>query len=134
MTGLEQIRRPCQRPPGCRQILRRDIRTRLDEPFVVERDAPLEPACVRHGAGHDEHVADLMCLDAVIPVVAPGDALEMPVALQHDELCLRVQEKRRVVFDAANEIARHRVRQCLAANENVHAPGRLCKEHRSLTR
>ena len=43
-TRFEQIRRPGQRPPRCRQIVLRQLRTGLDESLVVERDAPFEPA------------------------------------------------------------------------------------------
>ena len=44
-----------------------------------------------------------------------------PSPCQCDDLGMRVQDDRGVLFDAANEIARHRVRQPLGADQHVHA-------------
>ena len=106
----------------------------LMNPLLVERDASIEPAGVRHGARHHEHVADVVRLDVARPIVAPPDAFEMPVAVQRDELRSRPQGDRRVLLDSANEIARHRVRQAVLADQEVDVPGRLREKHRGLAR
>ena len=45
---------------AAREIVRREIRPRLDESLVVERDAAVQPPRVRHGAGHHEDVPDVV--------------------------------------------------------------------------
>src|SRR5207249_11896202 len=79
---LQQVRRPRQRPGGCRQILLRQVRTGLDESARVEHDAAIEPAGIGDGTSHDEDVSDAMRLDDACPAIAPLDAIEMPLALQ----------------------------------------------------
>ena len=67
------------------------------------------------------------------PVVAPPDPFDMPVSFQGDDLCACAQDNRGVVLDAANEIARHRVCQPVAADQYLHASGGLREKHRRLT-
>ena len=52
--------------------------------------------------------------------VAPRHALEVLVAFEADDLRARAQRDGRILLDAANEIARHRLGESLAANEHVH--------------
>jgi hypothetical protein len=55
-TRFEKIRRPRERPASVRQFILRDIRARLDKPFVVERNAPIQPIRIRYRTGRDENV------------------------------------------------------------------------------
>src|ERR1700686_4260482 len=89
---FQQIRRPRQWPSACRQVLWRQVRTGLDEPAPVECDAPIEPARIRHGARHHEHMSDVMRLSDAGAAVEPPDAIEMPVAVQRYELRSRPAE------------------------------------------
>src|SRR5439155_26911411 len=57
---FEQQRRARQWPAGGGEIVVREIRTGLDEAVLVEREASIEPAGVRHRARHHEDVSDLM--------------------------------------------------------------------------
>ena len=79
---LEEIGWPGQRPMGSHEIFRRKIGTRLDESLGIERDASLEPARIRHCAGHDEYVPEVSSLNASTGVVAPAYALEVAVAFE----------------------------------------------------
>lgn len=105
---------------------------RLDETFVIEHDAALEPAGVWHGAGHDEHVSHVLYLNAVIRIVAPANAFEMSISFHADELSPGVQEDLRIVFDAPNEVPGHGVCQSVRPNQHVHALDTLCEEYRGL--
>src|SRR4029077_16945844 len=58
-TRFEKIRRPRERPNGLGAFILRDIRTRLDKPFVVNHDAPIQPIRVWYRTGHDEHVLNV---------------------------------------------------------------------------
>ncbi len=53
----------------------------------------------------------------------------MAVPLEGRELGARVQLDGRILLDAADEVARHRVGEVLAAHQQVHASGRLGEEH-----
>ena len=69
MIRFQQIRRPRQRPSGCRKVLGRQVRTRFDESAPIKCDAAVEPGRIRHGARHHEYVSDVMRLD---DAPAPG--------------------------------------------------------------
>src|SRR5262249_9651965 len=63
-------------------------------------------------------VADVVALDAALGP-APVDALEAAVAGERYDLGPRVQRDVRRLLDAADEVARHRGRQPVAADEHV---------------
>ena len=48
------------------EIVGGEVRAGLDEPFVIERDAAVEPVGVGRRAGHHEHVADVVALDRAV--------------------------------------------------------------------
>ncbi len=58
----------------------------------------------------------------------------MPIPFQGDDLGARPQDDHGVVFDAANEVTRHRVGQPLSANQHVDALRRLGEKHGGLPR
>ena len=62
-AGLEQMRRAGKRPLAAARSSPVSSGAGLDEPAVVERDAPVQPVRVGHRAGHHEHVADRALLD-----------------------------------------------------------------------
>src|SRR5260370_19085384 len=69
-TRFEKIWRPRERPAGVRQFILRDIRARLDKPFVVDRHAPIQPIRIRFPTGHDENLLNppsLLIARAVVP-------------------------------------------------------------------
>ena len=59
------------------QIVLRQIGPCLDEPFSIERDAPIEPLRAGNGTGHEEDVPDVVGLAASSLIVAPAHAFEM---------------------------------------------------------
>src|SRR5262245_1531112 len=86
-TRFQEIRGPGERPMRHGQIILRQTLPRFDEPFRVERDAPVEPAGVRNGACHDEDVADVARLYVPGLVVPPANALEMIIPFKGDDFC-----------------------------------------------
>ena len=50
-----------------------------------------------------------------------------------DDLGVRAQDDRRVLFDAPNQIARHALGQTVRPDEHVHLLGGLREKHRGLT-
>lgn len=107
-------------------------RGRLDESLLVERDTAVEPAGVRHRTRHDEHVADVLGLNAPGRVVPPAHALDVVASLEGDDFRVRAQDDRGIVFDAANQVARHAVGQTVRPDEHLHTPRRLRKKHGGL--
>ena len=87
----------------------REIRTGLDEAVLVEREASIEPAGVRHRARHHEDVSDLMLLLGAGFRVAPAHRLKRAVTLERDDLRIDVKRDRRRLFDPSREISRHRL-------------------------
>src|SRR3954453_3916154 len=81
-AGFEEIRRPGERPTGSGQNVGAEIRAGLDEAFLVERDAAIQPARVRNRAGHDEEVSNRARLGFAGRRRAPGDALEPTIAVE----------------------------------------------------
>src|SRR5262249_31755847 len=55
---LEEIWRAGERPLRGGEIIRRQIRSCLDESFLIQRDTVVKPCCSRYGTGHYEHVPD----------------------------------------------------------------------------
>ena len=98
----------------------------LMNPLSSSATQPSSHAGVRHGAGHHEHVPDVVRLDGAVSVVAPPDALEMPFAFERDDLRVRPQRDRGVVLDAANEVARHRVGQPVRREPACARAWRVC--------
>src|SRR5438132_3518257 len=84
-TCFEEIGRPGKGPAGGSQIVVRQIRAGLDEPFRVEYDTTPKPARAGNGTGHDEDVLDVVGLDAPGFIVPPAHALEVvtPVLRQN---------------------------------------------------
>lgn len=104
-TGFEQVRRT-GKGPACRaQISWRQIGTRLNEAFRVERDAAIEPTGIRNGAGHDENVADLVLLSLPRLTVSPANGFEVIPSFERHDLRLRPQYDRRSLFDPPNQVA-----------------------------
>ena len=107
-AGFEHLRNARQRPS---RLVRGavEIAPRENESLVVEREAALQPLGARRSARHDEHVANGMrgCFAGL--VVAPGDALEMRVAFERDDLRAIVYFDGGVLLDALDQVARHRV-------------------------
>src|SRR2546422_1048250 len=89
-----------ERPARGGQVLRQQVRSRLDEPLLIERDAPLQPVRAGHGACHREHVPDALRLDLPALVVAPGHALEVTVPLAAHDLRMRGADDRWMVLAA----------------------------------
>src|SRR5881628_3276694 len=73
----------------------------------------IEPARVGVRPGHHEHVADVVRLDVAGSLVAPPDPLEPSVPFQANNLGTGPQHDRWRLFDPANEIAGHGVRQSI---------------------
>src|SRR5204862_5786481 len=69
-------------------------------------------------AGHHEQVTDRAILDG-LAAPAPPAALEVPVAVQRFALGARVQGDVGAVLDAADQVARHRRGEAVAAHEDV---------------
>src|SRR5207247_10139229 len=67
---LEQMGSAGERPPRGGQHLGRQVRSRLDEPLVVEREAARQPAGAGHRARHGEDMPDAVRLDPSSLVVA----------------------------------------------------------------
>ena len=65
--------------------------------------------------------------------VPPAHPLEAIAAVERDQLGVRAQLNRRVVLDAANQVARHAVGQAARADEHVDPPRGLGQEHRRLS-
>ena len=65
-------------------------------------------------------MANVLCIDTAGSIVGPSDPLEIPVSFQSDEARTRMQGDRRIVFDAPNEIPRHRLREAVSSNQHVH--------------
>src|SRR5438128_11706515 len=106
---LEQMWHAGERPPRGGQLLGRQVRSRLDEPLVVEREAAPEPAGARYRPRHGEDVPDAGRLDPSSLVVDPAPALEVAVALEAHDLRAHMPDNGRMVLDATDQVARHRI-------------------------
>src|SRR5438445_12511825 len=104
-TRLEQMGSAGERPARGGQVLRQQVRSRLDEPLGVEREAAVQPACAGHRARHGEDMPEAVCLDTSALVVAPAHPLEVTVPLEARDLRVHVTDDGRMVFDAADQVA-----------------------------
>src|SRR5437764_1401067 len=132
-AGFQEIRGAAQRPMRRGQVVRREIRAGLDESAGIEREAALEPRGTGSGARHGEDVADALRLLPARPAVPPGHPLEMVVPLEADDFGAGMEHDRRVVLDATDQIAGHRVGEPVRPDDHVDAPGGLRQEHGGLT-
>ena len=107
------------------QIVLRQIGPCLDEPFGIERDAPMEPLCAGNGTGHEKDVPYVVGLDASGLMVAPADSFEMMIPFEGHDFGVGAEDDGRILFDAANQIARHALRQPIRSHEHMHALARL---------
>src|SRR5215469_10718554 len=100
-----------ERPMSGGQILLREIGACLDEALGIKRDAPIEPLSVWNGAHHEKDVSYVVHLDAAGLMVAPAHSFEMLIPFHSNDFGIGPQDDNRILFDAANQIARHAVRQ-----------------------
>ena len=114
------------------QIVLRQIGSRLDEPFGIERDAPIKPLGAGNGTGHEKDVSYVVGLDAAGLIVAPAHPFEMVTPFQGHDFGVGSEDDGRILFDAANQIARHALRQPARSHEHMHAFARLREKHRGL--
>ena len=59
------------------------------KPFVIERQAPVQPLGIRIGAQHEKDIANRPGLDAARHAIGPGDLLQSVIAAQRGDLRLR---------------------------------------------
>src|SRR6266550_4001292 len=131
---FEQIRLTTQRPLRGGKVIGGQRWPRLDESLLIERQAAGEPLRARLGPGHGEDVANLLLLHRSSATRAPRDLLNVSVPFQTHDLRARVQLDARMGFDAADEVARHGLRQAVTADEHVHPLRGLREEHGRLAR
>jgi len=70
------------------QIFHRQIRASLDEAVAIERDAAVEPICIRVSSSHDEHVRNALVLGSAGLVISPRDSLQVFAALELNKLSM----------------------------------------------
>src|SRR5262249_44457204 len=76
---------------------------------------------------------DIALLDRTGSLVTPGDTLEMTGPSQFHDFCVVVQRRVGGFLDPRKKVRRHaRIR--IAADEDVHSPGRRREKHRRLPR
>src|SRR5688572_2341298 len=121
-----------KRPPGFLQVLIGELHAGLDEPLRIERHAVLQPGRVWSRSGHDEHVTNVMAFEVAGQLAAPLDALQMTVSVERSEFRVRTYFDRRILLDAPDKIARHRVAQSLAPHQDIHLACGLGQEDRGL--
>ena len=88
-TGFEQVRRTGQGPVRSAQVFWRQNGTSLNETLGVQRNAAIEPTGVRSGAGHDEHVADLVLLRLSRLAISPTNEFEVIASFEGYDLGMR---------------------------------------------
>src|SRR5437660_10015580 len=131
-TRFEKMGSPGERPMRGGQILWRQIWSRLDESFSIERDAPLDPFRTGNCPCHEENVPYVVGLDVAGLMVAPAHAFEMVTPFEGHDFGVGSEDDGRILFDATNQIARHSFGKALRPHEHVHAFGGLCQKHRGL--
>src|SRR5262249_25110505 len=92
-----------------------------DEAVVIEAQTLVQPLRRRNGARHHEEVADLFDRLGSRLAVAAAHSLQVFVALDGGDLAARTHFDRRILFDAADEIARHAVGELALAHHHDHA-------------
>src|SRR6267142_6859941 len=122
-TCFENKRGASQRPVGGHQVGLRYVRACLHEPLGVKGHTALKPTSIRHSADHEEDMPDVANLDNTGDVVSPLHTLEVSVAFERDEIDVRVQHDRGALLNPSNQIARHRCRETLRADEHVDPAG-----------
>ena len=115
---FEQMRRPGGRPMGGGQSSCTDPVPVLTNPFASSATQPRSQSVLGYRPGHDKDMADLMVSIRRL-MVAPAHAFEMITASRATIRCWS-EDNGRVLFDAANQIARHDVRHPAGAYE--HSP------------
>src|SRR5436309_1270838 len=113
------MRRTSVRPFRSRELLGREVRSGLHKSLVIKGNTSIEPARVGVRPGHHEDVADVVRLDVAGSLVAPPDPLEPSVPFQANNLGTGPQHDRWRLFDPANEIAGHGVRQSIFPDQHV---------------
>jgi len=114
------------------QIFQLQIRTGLDEALVIERDAAVEPICIRVGSGHDEDVRNALVFGFTGLIIPPRDSLQVFAALKLNKLSLCEQGDVGCFFDPANHVFRHRVGQARALDEDIDVFCALGEKYRRL--
>ena len=104
-AGLEQIGGPYQRPVPVGELVGREVRAGFHKALLVQGNAVIQPPGIGNGAGHHEHVTDLMTFDLAGMGIAPLDPFERSVSLQRDDLRSRAEDDPWMLFDAADQIA-----------------------------
>src|ERR1700682_6227129 len=140
VTHGEDARKTCfenkwgasQRPMGGHQVGLRYVRAGLHESLGVKGHTALKPTSIRHSADHEEHMPDVVSLDNTGDAVSPLDVLEVSVAFERNEIDVRVQHDRGALLNSSNQIARHRCRQTLRADEHMDPTGGPREEDRGL--
>ena len=85
-TCFEQMWSTRQRPLRGGQIVRRQIRSGLNESIRVERNAAVQPMCVWNCASHNEDMAYVARLQLSGYVIPPAHALKMISAVKSCDL------------------------------------------------
>src|SRR4029077_7114420 len=104
------------------------IGSRLDEPVGIERDAPDKPLCVGNGTGHEKDVPYVVGFGAAGLMVAPAHSFEMMSSFQSHDFGIGTEDDGWILFDAANQIAGHALRQPARSHEHMHTLARLREE------
>ena len=100
-------------------------------PLASSATHPSSHCVLGNGAGHDEDVPDVVGL-GVAWLIAPAHAFEMMTTFEGDDFGVGSEHDGRILFDAANQIARHGLRQPARPHEHVHAFRGLRQKHRGL--
>ena len=88
----------------------------------------MEPLCAGNGTGHEKDVSYVVGFGAPGLMVAPAHSFEMMIPFQSDDFGVGPEDDGRILFDAANQIARHALRQPTRSHEHMHALARLREE------
>src|SRR5438034_4612747 len=103
----------------------RKLRTRLNEPFRIERYTASKPTGVRDGAGHRKEMADVASLRFSRLIIPPLYALEAISSFEGSDFSAGHQGNCRIVVDAPNQIARHTFGQPTRPHKHVDVLGSL---------
>jgi hypothetical protein len=130
---FEEVWPAAERPVRVDQIFRRQIGTGFDEAFVVERDAVVEPICIRVGSSHDEYVRNALVLGFACLIVPPRHSFQVVAALNINKLCMCEQRDVGCFFDPADQVFRHRVSQARAPDNEINALRALGEKYSGLS-
>src|SRR6185369_12087974 len=129
-AGFQQERLPGHWPVRAFQVLLSEICSGFDESTVVTSDTAAEPRGIWYRADHREQPADGVCLDLACLVFTPFNSFQTIVTSERSDFGLSEQLDFRTLFDSSPQVARHRVRQTLPADEQVNAFRGLREKHR----